>query len=190
MEANPAILSRLEGEEGNRLNFFSLILLLFVVSASGTQAPLKASRMTETPERDVLARAQEPDRGLVEFDCSGCSAMTDLLFVAPTDACGNAGCDFYVFKKAQGRSYLYLTNLFLDCGGFQFLNTKHHGLNDILSYSHLSAAEGTLVREEFDGKNYQTRESKVIPGSDFSSRITTPEPCIYIYLSKDLKKIH
>lgn len=171
------------------MNLLCMMLLLLTVPAAWAQAQLKTQQMTDNPQRDVLSRAEEPDRGLVEFDCSHCSAMTDLLFVAATENCGNAGCDFYIFKKAQGKSYQYLPNLFLDCGGFQFLKTKHHGLNDILSYSHLSAAEGTLVRQEFDGKNYQTRENKVIPGSDFSSRITTPEPCIYIYLSKDLKKI-
>jgi hypothetical protein len=170
------------------MNLFCLMLLLLAVPAVWAQAESKTQQMTDSPQRDVLARAEEPDRGLVEFDCSHCSAMTDLLFVAATEDCGNAGCDFYIFKKAQGKSYLYLTNLFLDCGGFQFLKTKHHGLNDMLSYSHLSAAEGTLLREEFDGKNYQTRESKVIPSSDFSSKISTPEPCAYIYLSRDLKK--
>jgi hypothetical protein len=170
------------------MNFFSLMLLLLTVPARGPQTPSKAPKMTETPEHDVLARAEEPDRGLIEFDCSHCSAMTDLLFVAATENCGNAGCDFYVFKKAQGKSYEFLTKVFLNHGGFQFLKTKHHGLNDILSYSHLSAAEGTLVRDEFDGTNYQERESEVIPSSDFSSRITTPEPVDQICLSKDLKK--
>jgi hypothetical protein len=162
---------------------FCFILLLLTVSVRA-----KAGEITDNPERYALSHAERTDEGIVEFDCSRCSAMTDLLFIAATDECGNAGCHFYVFKKAQGTSYKYLTNVFLDRGGFQFLKTKHHGLNDILFYSHLSAAEGTLGRYEFDGKNYQERTSEVIPSSDFNSRIT-PEPVIQVALSKDLKRI-
>jgi hypothetical protein len=170
------------------MNPFYLILLLLTVSVTQDQTPAKAGETTGNPERYVLSHAELPDEGIVEFDCSRCSAMTDLLFVAATEECGNSGCPFYIFKKMQGTSYKYLTNLFLDRGGFQFLKTKHHGLNDILSYSHLSAAEGTLGWYEFDGNNYQERESKVIPSSDFNSRIT-PEPVVQIALSKDLKRI-
>jgi hypothetical protein len=127
--------------------------------------------------------------GSWKFDCSHCSAMTDLLFLAATEDCGNAGCDFYVLKKAQGESYQYLTKVFLNHNGFQFLKTKHHGLDDILFYAHVSAAQGTLVRYEFDGKSNQERESEVIPSSDFSSRIATPEDVVQIYLSKDLESV-
>jgi hypothetical protein len=171
------------------MSLFCLVLLLLTVPAAWAQAQSKTQQITDNPQRDVLSRAEEPDRGLVEFDCSHCSAMTDLLFVAATEDCGNAGCNFYVFKKTQGKSYQYLTKIFLNHNGFQFLKTRHHGLNDILFYAHDSAAQGTLVRYEYDGKNYEERESEVISSSDFSSRITTPEPVVQVYLSKDLQRV-
>ncbi len=141
------------------------------------------------PLRYVLSHADETGEGFVAFDCSRCSAMKDLLFVAATPECGNAGCDFYVFKKTKEASYGYVTNVFLNHGGFQFLKTVHHGMNDILFYHHMSAFEGVLGRYEFDGKDYQlVGEGETIASGDFFSRIV-PETVNQIYFSKDMKRI-
>lgn len=141
------------------------------------------------PLRYVLSHADETGEGFVAFDCSRCSAMKDLLFVAATQECGNAGCNFYVFKKTNEASYGYLTNIFLHDGAFQFLKTVHHGMNDILFYHHMSAFEGDLDRYEFDGKDYQeVREGETIPSGEFFSRIV-PETVNQIYFSKDMKRI-
>lgn len=141
------------------------------------------------PLRYVLSHADETGEGFVAFDCSHCSVMKDLLFVAATQECGNAGCTFYVFKKTKEASYGYLTNIFLHGGAFQFLKTEHHGMNDILFYHHMSAFGGDLGRYEFDGKDYQeVGEGETIPSGEFFSRIV-PETVNQIYFTKDMERI-
>jgi hypothetical protein len=72
--------------------------------------------------------------------------------------------------------------------GFQFLKTKHHGMNDMLDCFHVNAGECKLARLEFDGKNYQARDGEAIDSSTLSSRIPAPENVALTYLSKDLEK--
>ena len=164
-----------------------MVLMLLIAPGAWAQARSSAQRMTATPEHDVLARADEPEQGLVEFDCSKCSAMTDLLFVAARETCGNAGCDYYIFRKSQNNSYEYLTTTFMN-SGFQFLKTKHHGMNDMLSCFHVDASECSLIRYEFDGTTYQERSREPIASSELYSRMPAPENVAQVYLSKDLKK--
>jgi hypothetical protein len=160
------------------------IFLIFNLFASGQTR--RNDRVTQTPQRDVLARAEYPDQGLVQFDCEKCSAMTDLLFIAARESCGNAGCTYFVFKKKQVGSFEYLTTAFMN-PGFVFLKTKHHGMNDMLSCFHINAGECALVRSEFDGKFYRDRARVDIDNSQVDSRMPDRENVTPIYLNKDLQ---
>jgi hypothetical protein len=151
------------------------------------QKPATAGEKTSDPQRFVLAHAGG-DAGIAQFDCSQCSAMNDLLFIGSRESCGNAGCEYYIFKKTDAKSYTFVTTIFLHRVGFQFLKTKHHGFNDILSYHHMSASEGELAHFEFDGKQYEEGESEIIQSSEFDSRIK-PEKVEEIYFSKDLERV-
>jgi hypothetical protein len=136
---------------------------------------------TKPTIRNIMSWPMREHRAaeLFQFDCTGCSAMQDLLFVAASQDCGNAGCNFYVFRNLGSSSYEYLTAVFLDHGAFAFLKTKHHGLNDILSYHRWSATDGSLYRLEFDGTNYRE-----IGTPDRRSRFT-PESVNQTSLSPD-----
>jgi hypothetical protein len=167
------------------MNLVAAILLLLLFRGTPAQTLVKAGEITDNPQRLVLSRTDSPDQGIAQFDCSHCSAMNDLFFVAVASECGNAGCSFYVFQKIDGKSYKYVTNIFLNHGAFQFLKTMHHGRNDIVFYHHMSAFEGELGRYEFDGKDsLEVGETETIKNSDFKSRIT-PEPVVQIYRSKE-----
>jgi hypothetical protein len=83
------------------MNLICLVLSLVVGAGAGAQTQPKPQQITDSPQRDVLSRAGEPDQGLVQFDCSRCSAMTDLLFIASRDSCGNAGCNYFIFTRLQ-----------------------------------------------------------------------------------------
>jgi hypothetical protein len=166
----------------------AISLFLFTYSpgilAAAQTAP-KPGDVTDNPQQYVLSRANSPERGLSQFDCSQCSAMKDLLFVAPVETCGNAGCDFYVFRKSPGKSYEYLTEVQLQRGGFQFLETTHNGLNDILIYHHMSAEEGQLLHMEFDGQNYQfAGVSETVESAEYASRIN-PEVVQQLFYSAE-----
>jgi len=71
--------------------------------------------------------------------------------------CGNGGCQYYCFENIEGQKFRFIGLLFIQHGGFEVLKTKHHGFNDILSYSHSSAGSGSLTRYEFDGEQYQAK---------------------------------
>jgi len=167
-----------ELEQTPKINGFKFVctvsVLFLCTSLTAAQKPSTAGDITDNPERYVLSHAENGATrlGLREFDCSGCSAMKNLLFVTPALDCGTAGCNFYVLKKTGEKSYEYLTTVFLAEGGFQFLETKHNGLNDILSYGHASAVEGSLNRYEFDGKDYRVVQSEMIKAADFESHIS------------------
>lgn len=168
--------------------FITLIGLVVSNAFAGLPVEPKIGEKTDNPQKYVLAHAEFPEQGLAQFDCAHCSAMKDLLFVAATEECGNISCNFYVFRKV-GNSYEYLTNVGASHGSFQFLQTKHHGMNDILNYHHMSAFEGILSKEEFDGKDYRfAGKGKTIKSADFAKYIN-PEPVEQIYFSKDLKQI-
>jgi hypothetical protein len=166
-----------------------LLLKSFVIlsiSLALAYLPGKVGERTNNPQKFVLSHARSPKQGITLFDCAKCTAMSDFLFISPTQECGNAGCPYFLFKK-NGNKFEYVTTIFIAAGGFQFLKSQHHGLNDILSYGHMSAFEGTLVREEFDGKKYrQVGPVETIKSEDFKTKIT-PEPVKREYLSKDLK---
>jgi hypothetical protein len=149
----------------------------------------KIGDVTDSPQKYVLAHAEFPEDGLTQFDCGACSTMKDSLFIAATRECGNAGCSFYIFKKEKGLSYIYLTTIFLSSGGFQFLKTSHHGYPDILTYHHMSAAEGTLSTFEFNGKEYLSKDQGRTIKSSESGSYVKAEPVKQEYFTKDLKKV-
>ena len=161
-------------------------MVMALLLAPGVWAQQNARRMTDTPERDVLVRASDPEQGLVEFDCSKCSAMTDLLFVAARETCGNAGCEYYIFRKAEGKSYEYLTTTFMSVD-FEFLKTKHHGMNDMLLCVHIDAGLCELRRSEFDGNKYQSHAVEEYDHLVENSGAVDSENVVQRYLNKNLK---
>jgi hypothetical protein len=87
------------------MNLVAAILLLLLFRGTPAQTLVKAGEITDNPQRLVLSHTESPDQGIARFDCSHCSAMNDLFFVAVTSECGNAGCSFYVFQRIDGKSY-------------------------------------------------------------------------------------
>jgi hypothetical protein len=151
------------------------LALAFSCSISLASPLPKFGEKTGNARQYVLSHSDFPEGGITQFDCSKCSAMTNLIFVAPTKECGNAGCGFFIFKE-QNKSYEFVTIHFLHPGAFQFLKSKHLGMNDLLFYNHMSAMEGTLTTFEFDGKNYQqVGKSEAIKSADLDRRLK-PEP--------------
>lgn len=79
---------------------------------------------------------------------------TDDRLIA-AGACGNAGCTYFCFIKLSEDQYRYIGTVFLHRLGFEVLKTKHNGMSDLLSYSRRNAAEGSLLRHEFNGSEYE-----------------------------------
>lgn len=148
--------------------------------------PTKGEK-TADPQDFVIKHSEFPQTGLVQFDCQKCSHMKDLLFVGATAECGTAGCNFYLFKKDK-KAHVYLTHAFLNQGGFKFLPEKHHGMNDLLVYRHMSATEGILTREEFDGNHYQSVGAKKnVKSADFE-KVIQPESVSQISIPMPVDK--
>jgi hypothetical protein len=139
----------------------------------------------EDPQKYVLKTAEFPDRGLEQFSIK--LSSVDALFVAPVSSCGNAGCDFALFLQGPD-GYSYVTNLFLHPKGFRVLESKHHGLPDILSYQHMSTRDGNLVTYEFDGKSYKAIKERRIPSASFESTVK-PVSVNVEYFTKELHKV-
>lgn len=168
--------------------FLPVLCSLIFTDTSLAMTTPKQGDQTKNPQEYVLSHSEFPEDGIVQFDCAKCSSMTNALFIAATKECGNAGCNLFFFKEKQG-SYEYVTNVFLNHGGFQFLSREHNGYPDILTYHHLSAEEGTLSKMQFDGKQYvKVGDAKKIKGSEFDKYLK-PEPVKQVYFSKDLKKV-
>lgn len=148
----------------------------------------KAGDRTDNPQKYVLSHTEDATQGLTQFDCTKCSFMRDLVFISSTTECGNSGCNYFVFRK-KGEDYEYVTPVFLHPDSFQFLKSAHHGLNDFISYSRLSAFEGSLATYQFDGKEYK-RSGKVqnIKAQDVEKYFKA-EHAQRIWYSKDLKRI-
>ena len=79
---------------------------------------------------------------------------TDDRLIA-AGSCGNAGCTYFCFVKLSQDQYRYIGTVFLHRLGFEVLKTKHNGMSDLLSYSRLNASEGSLLRHEFNGSEYE-----------------------------------
>ena len=154
-------------------DFISTILSLVVSTSLFSLAAQKAKfgDVVSDPKKHVLARTDNPEQGIRQFECNQCSAMKGVIFIAPNADCGNAGCNYSLYKKENG-SYKFLTTVFLHPMSFQFLKTSHHGLNDIISYHHLSADEGSIATYVFDGTEYKAMEkARMIKSSDFEKYI-------------------
>lgn len=78
--------------------------------------------------------------------------------IASTD-CGNAGCTYFCFVRLGDNEYRFVGQIFLHRLGFEVLKTEHNGLSDILSYSRVNAAEGSLLRHAFNGAEYEIASS-------------------------------
>ena len=83
---------------------------------------------------------------------------TNDRLIGTTD-CGSAGCTYFCFVTLSSTEYAFAGSIFLHRLGFEVLQTQHNGLSDILSYSRISAAEGSLVRYEFNGEEYVATSS-------------------------------
>jgi hypothetical protein len=168
--------------------FFPLTCLLFCLPAGADQSP-KFGEVTDDPQRFVLSHSEFPEEGLTQFDCHSCSTMKDLLFIAATQECGNAGCGYFIFKKSDVSAYSYVANVFLSPGGFQFLSSSHNGFADIRFYHHMSAFEGTLTSMQFNGANYEAVGApKTIKSSEFNKYVQ-PEPVKAVRFSRDLEEV-
>lgn len=164
-----------------------MFFICLALKASAKTSVAKAGDKTEEPQKYVLDHTEFPEQGLRQFDCSQCAVMKDVVFISPASDCGNAGCNYFLFKK-EGASFIYKTTIFLHASGFQFLKSSHEGLNDFISYARVSAFEGEIATHVFDGREYKLAgKAQTIKSEDFDKHIK-PEPVKQVSYSKDLKK--
>jgi hypothetical protein len=101
-------------------------------------------------ESFVVSQSGEQVSQSLEIDLNSDGENDKLIGVT----CGNAGCNYYVFIKTGGNSYIHKGSIFLNAMGFEILKTSHRGINDILAYIRSNVNEGALVRYEHDGRTY------------------------------------
>jgi hypothetical protein len=153
--------------------FFLLINLsvLFVFAGESTQVFDKSN--LDIKDLHAFVRSLTLDNMSDEFetDLNDDGKPETLIGVL----CGNGGCQYYCFENIGDQKFKFIGSLFIHRSGFEILKTKHNGFSDILSYSHSSAASGSLTRYEFDGQKYHAKTClKEVSSSLFELLRPTP----------------
>ncbi len=170
------------------MKMFSVISILCFALISQAKVHVRFGDVTDNPQNYVLTHSQNPSKGLTQFDCSTCTSMKDLVFIAPTSECGTNGCFFYVFKPSL-KSYKLETAVFLRTNAFQLLPSKTNGWNDFLFYQTLNSTDGLVVKNQFNGKKYVgIGKAQKIKNAELKKYLT-PEAVTKVYFDKNLKKI-
>lgn len=153
------------------LILFNALIFIFI-SIFITETSFATNTKTiDNPQQFVVEQTKATYNtnleSLTEFDCTteDCKIfIPNILFIAPKSSCGNAGCEYYIFKytisaKKNGsnnlKQYYFVTNFFMHSKGFSFLKSSHNNMNDIEIYLRNGASNGEYITYIFDGKNYK-----------------------------------
>jgi hypothetical protein len=101
----------------------------------------------------------DPERAVLkieyDFDSDG---VLDLAISNSPNLCGNAGCEWRLFLGQPSGGYIYCKQLFFNDGAI-YIQPLAKGLSRVYTYTHYSAAEGSLEEYELSshGANLITR---------------------------------
>ncbi len=83
------------------------------------------------------------------------------LFIASPCTYGNAGADFFVFRK-NGNHYRYLGSLFLHPKAFKVLSMDADHLPKVILYRRHGCCQGSLVTVKHTGSGFTVVEEETI----------------------------
>lgn len=87
------------------------------------------------------------------------------LFLRVYGGTGGSTCKIYQITSDE---YKYLNELWFSL--MQILLTKHNGFNDLMTYTHFSADDGSFYIQEFNGYSYEVVKKMRVMSSDTDNK--------------------